>query len=466
MGSACGCASAKAVQVHPSVDVVPAPSAASTALPAGSTSPPRQGQGVAAPNSGQEAPTAARTAAARGDAGAEGQPAGPAGSTVQAETLVDGPLQAPPVSATPAKPSKPKPKSLIKAVKEGNLALVDEILRSPDCNVEALGMWDNTPLLAACTYGHTDAALRLIAHKANVFAKNEHNATPMHYAAVEGSLSVVNALLEAARERGGNEDATKMVNCEPAKVYNRHLDAYGQRKPLASAAESGFADVAEVLIAASARPDEADEDGRTPLWLACRHSRVSVAKLLFAQQGVDISAKDKDGISVLGAATAGGCNEDLILAMLTHGVGDVNDTAGSPLRDAVKAGKRTVAEALLTHGASVNSTAVAGGATALHAACEKGDEHLVSLLVRSRANPSLGDASGLTAFDLLRRRGMLDDRIVALLSPPAAAGLDDGGTGSANGTVVETRPAETKSSKPDTEPEGDRENGIPDAQAT
>jgi len=90
---------------------------------------------------------------------------------------------------------------------------------------------------------------------------------------------------------------------------------------------------------------------------------------------------------VLGAALVG-CNEDLVLALLSHGVGDVNDTAGLPLRDAVKSGQRLVIEALLTHGALLRDAKDGEAATPLHAACEKGDEYIVSLLVRARADPS------------------------------------------------------------------------------
>lgn len=431
-----GCSSSRAVQVHPATSVVPA--ATETAPPTTRTAPVQSDAG-ATPGSHATSSTAqppavndhpAHASAASGRDPPPSSAAEQKGRTAAAETVRDGPLQVPTV--TPAPKSKQKPKSLIKAVKDGNLELVDELLRLPDCNLEALGMWENTPLLAACNYGHAEVALRLIARKANVTARNEHNATPLHYAAVEGSLGVVDALLEAGRAMEGKH-ISDIANPEPAKVYNRHLDAYAQRTPLASAAESGFVEVCEILLSAGAWPDEEDEIGRSPLWLACRHARASVAKLLFMHHGADTSRKDQSGVSVLAAATAGGCNEDLVLALLTHGVGEVNNTTGSPLRDAVKASKRSVAEALLTHGASVNSTSATDGATALHAACEKGDEHLVALLVRSRANPSLGDAKGLTAFDLLRRRGMPDGSIVALLSPPAGTGQDDGGTGGASG---------------------------------
>merc|ERR1712087_116789 len=124
----------------------------------------------------------------------------------------------------------------------------------------------------------------------------------MQYAAVEGSLGVVEALLEVGR-KGGGEEAEKLVNCGFAKVYNRHLDAYGRRTPLGSAAENGFRDMVATLLSAGAQVEAAEEDGRTPLWLACQHSHVGTAKLLL-QNGADASTKDAQGVSVLEAATA------------------------------------------------------------------------------------------------------------------------------------------------------------------
>merc|ERR1712232_704254 len=129
---------------------------------------------------------------------------------------------------------QPKPKkSLIKAVKDGDLPLIEELLNS-GAALESLGMWDNTPLLAACMYGHSEVALRLLARKANASARNEHGATPLHYAAVEGSQSVVDALVAAVGVPAGGDalEVQKLVNCGFARVYNRHLDAYAKRVPL------------------------------------------------------------------------------------------------------------------------------------------------------------------------------------------------------------------------------------------
>lgn len=320
-------------------------------------------------------------------------------------------------------PRRPK-KTLLKAVKEGNIAAMEELLQG-GADIEALGMWDNTPLLAACAHGQSQAALLLIKHGANVIAQNEHGATSMHYAAVEGSLEVVEALIasrRAAVEAEMQEKAIKrLVDCPEAKVYNRHLDAYGKRTPLCSAAESGFEKVISCLLAAGASINAcSEEDGQTPLWLACRHARLPEVKVLL-QHGAHVDAKDSKGVSVLGAATQS-LDESVVLAVLAHGVKDINDTSGMPLRDAVKAKRRSIAEALITHGAAVTPPKRAEACSSpLHVACDNGDEYLVSLLIRARSDPSLGDAAGLTAFDLLGRCGLPEAHIISLLGPKKLA---------------------------------------------
>lgn len=194
---------------------------------------------------------------------------------------------------------------------------------------------------------------------------------------------------------------------------------------MAAAAESGFEDSTALLLAAGAT-FEADDEGRTPLWLAARHGRVEVVQVLL-KHGADASQQDQSGVSVLNANTGGGrCHEDLISLLLSANV-DVNQTSGSPLCDAVKGNKKQVVEALLTHGASTNMPN-ASGTTALHAACERGDESLVQLLVRFRADPGAANAAGSTPQELLRRRGLADAKILQLFSPPMGSG--DGGTGS------------------------------------
>jgi ankyrin repeat protein len=334
-----------------------------------------------------------------------------------------------------------KKTTLVKAVKDNSVELVEELLRE-GADLEVLGMWDNTPLIIACTYGYSPIALRLIEQRANVHAKNELGASCLHYAAVEGMLDVVDKLLEVVTSEGVAGDTVKFVNCGDAKVYNRYLDAYSQRTPLASASESNFTEVVTRLLSAGARiEDVAADDGRTPLWLACRHSKLDAVRVLL-QKGADVNTKDAQGVSALVAATIdprATCIEEIVLALLASSPADVNDSAGSPLLGAVKAGKRGAAEALITNGALVQLIDKEGNSawpsTPLHEACVKPDEYLVSLLVRARADPSLKNAAGLTAFDLLRKRQLTDGKIVSLLSAPPESGAADGSTGGAGSAL-------------------------------
>lgn len=68
-------------------------------------------------------------------------------------------------------------------------------------------------------------------------------------------------------------------------------------------------------LAAGAKLD-ADDCERTPLWLAARHGRLSVVQLL-VKENADPSHTDKDGTSVLAAATATQkINEEIIMVLL------------------------------------------------------------------------------------------------------------------------------------------------------
>ena len=131
-----------------------------------------------------------------------GEPTQPSGGATDTSVTVEGneipttgdvtvPVPIPKVKAK----AKAKPTSLIKAIKVNDVNTVEEMLQSADCNLELQGMWDNTPLLAACMYGHSEVALKLIQRNANVLARNEHGATALHYSAVEGCLEVTQALL-------------------------------------------------------------------------------------------------------------------------------------------------------------------------------------------------------------------------------------------------------------------------------
>ena len=89
----------------------------------------------------------------------------PDGTTAPAPAAME-PVATPAPAKAKAR-AKAKPTSLIKAIKVNDVTVVEEFLQAPDCNLEVLGMWDNTPLLAACMYGHSEVGANEIGYTKN-----------------------------------------------------------------------------------------------------------------------------------------------------------------------------------------------------------------------------------------------------------------------------------------------------------
>ena len=104
-------------------------------------------------------------------------------------------MAVPPIAfAAPA----PNPaRALVRALKEGDTAKVAELIDGDRENVllERRGMWENTPLLVACHYGHAATALMLLERGACASAVNEAGCTALLFACNEGLAQLVERLL-------------------------------------------------------------------------------------------------------------------------------------------------------------------------------------------------------------------------------------------------------------------------------
>ena len=202
----------------------------------------------------------------------------------------------------------------------------------------------------------------------------------------------VTSLLATTAFAGPIHDAARKGDIEAVKQHlaaGRNVNAKDDkgRTPLHRAAREGHKEVAELLIAAGAALNSKDKEGKTPLYHAARWGHTNIAALLIAA-GADVNAKDDKGRTpldravgyteivallrehggktgeelkaLIDAAEAG--NIEAVKKHLAAGM-DVNakDEDGvTPLHEAALWGHNEVAELLIANGAEVNAIIVSG----------------------------------------------------------------------------------------------------------
>ena len=192
-------------------------------------------------------------------------------------------------------------------------------------------------------------------------------AGPIHDAARKGDIEAVKQHLAAGRNVNAKDDKGRI--------------------PLHRAAREGHTEVAELLIANGAYVNAKDKEGKTPLYHAARWGHKNTTALLIAA-GADVNAKDDKGRTPLDRAVGyteiiallrnhGGrtaqelkalidaAEEGNIEAVKQHLAAgmDVNakDEDGvTPLHEAALWGHNEVAELLIANGAEVNAIIVSG----------------------------------------------------------------------------------------------------------
>jgi ankyrin repeat protein len=147
---------------------------------------------------------------------------------------------------------------LMRAAREGNLELVDFLLRNR-ANVRARTSWGDTAMSLAGQKGQTAVIRRLIEGGGEV---NQPGWSAILYAAMEGHVETVKLLLE----KGANPDSR----------------APSQLTPLMIASRNGHIDVVRVLLAAKADPNAQNDRGDTALKWALNSQNTDIGDALRA----------------------------------------------------------------------------------------------------------------------------------------------------------------------------------------
>ena len=231
--------------------------------------------------------------------------------------------------------------------------------------------------------------------------QNELGETPLHIAASNGTLDIVQFI--ANKNAGIN------------------MTDFKGRTPLHCAAERGFVDVASFLVDSLAIMEAKDRLGRTPLYVAAEGGFQGVVDLL-ADNGADVNAfrsQGKKRRAALVAAAAGGHSE-VVAALINHGARVNNRMKGedSALLIAIQKGHSETVDVLIQNGADVNY-ANAEGETPLIAAARLGADDVFDAVLGARSesrklNVNTANANNETALSVAVSKGYVHG-VVALL---------------------------------------------------
>jgi len=218
------------------------------------------------------------------------------------------------------------------------------------------------PLLEEARLGNTQAALDALQSSNDVNAAESNGTTVLHWAAHNGDVELVRALVTAGAD----------VN-----VLNR----YGA-SPLSEAVTLGSVDIVRILLEAGADAESPNGDGMTALMIAARSNHVELAKLLL-QHGADVNAIEqwRQQNAVIWAAAQG---QPEMLRVLIDAGGDPNSRSMANERDRQISAERRF------------QWRTAGGMTALVYAAREGCLECVRILVDAGADIDQGDIENVT----------------------------------------------------------------------
>lgn len=242
------------------------------------------------------------------------------------------------------------------AVRGGNSGKVEALLRDKPNLVLSKDNHGDTPLLVAVKFGQRDIAAFLLAHNANVNAREKvvggagqgftvepSSITPLGWAALKGDIGMAELLLTNGADVNAGDNGTPL----------HHAVLQSRRKPTSACRE-----MVELLLKHNAAVNARDDDGMTPLHTAANQGSREAMEVLLAHKA-DVNARDNDDETPLHLVAGRGYDTDKAKLLLANGadINARNKDGDTPLLLAAKycTGDIMMAEFLIAHGADVNA---------------------------------------------------------------------------------------------------------------
>ena len=278
---------------------------------------------------------------------------------------------------------KPKGDSIWSAAAEGNLNSVKEHLaKGLDINAKG-GTLKSSALVSATLYDQVKMTEFLIQSGADVNAKGDDGGTALHAAAFLGQYEIAKLLIQnGADVNARNNEGETVINGTMADwETTKFIAGILQLKLDREAVETGRNQIVELLRKNGVTADFSDPTDND-FWTMAGAGNLQAVKEHLAK-GLDINAKNKDGVTALQIATL--------------------------------LGQYEIAELLVQKGADVNAKAN-DGTTALHSAAFLGRHKEAKLLLENRIDADIRNNDGATAIDILNLDWKTTQFIAQMLS--------------------------------------------------
>ena len=285
--------------------------------------------------------------------------------------------------------------SLHTAALGGCLAVVKFFINEKQCNPMNRSQWGRTPLHHASQNGHLHLAKYLIdGCHTDPSCQDEDGVTPLHLASKYGhNMETVKFFTE---EKG----------CDPL-FRNKNGNT-----PLHTAALGGSLAVVKFFInEKQCNPMSRGQWGRTPLHDASQEGHLHLVKYLIDECHTDPSCQDENGTTPLHLASQYGHMETVKFFTEEKGCDPLfrNKNGNTPLHTAALGGSLNVNKFFINEKQCNPMSRGQFGRTPLHCASQEGHLHLVKYLIdECHTDPSCQDENGTTPLHLASKYGHME----------------------------------------------------------